>query len=289
VYGSRADRFLEQIDSNFRLMDMKTNNSSSRYLAPLHPRLIARLDLKMEHLIKGVQMEGWRKVGIPAERALKYYDAGIDELIYMDVVASLYDRNSLHDIIRSAAEEIFVPITVGGGIRKLEDAADLLAVGADKVAINTGATKDPDLISRLSDTYGSQATVLSIEAKSQPDGSWEVMTDNGRNRTGLDAVAWAVKGAQLGAGEIIVLSIDRDGTSQGMDLALINSICQEVDVPVIASGGIGKEEQIAHALIETGVSGVAVAKALHLDQISVTSARSAMTSNGLIVRELEGN
>jgi cyclase len=171
----------------------------------------------MEHLIKGVHLEGWRKVGDPKERARLYYAQGADELLYMDVVASLYGRNNLSGIVREVASEVFVPITVGGGIRNLEAVKELLAVGADKVAINTAATANPDILRAISDTYGSQATVLSIEAQRLPSGGWEAMTDNGRNHSGRDAVKWAAEGQALGAGEILITSIDQDGTGRGMD------------------------------------------------------------------------
>ena len=161
---------------------------------------------------------------------------GVDELIYMDVVASLYERNNLSDIVRRAAEEVLIPITVGGGIRKLADVKALLAVGADKVAINTAATRDPELLAAVSDTYGSQATVLSIEAMRRPQGGWEAMTDNGRNHTERDVIAWAAEGAKRGAGEILITSIDQDGTGRGIDTELVAAVTREVDIPVIASG-----------------------------------------------------
>jgi imidazole glycerol-phosphate synthase subunit HisF len=249
-------------------------------------RIIARLDMKMEWLIKGVQMEGWRKIGDPGERAIQYYQDGADELLYMDVVASLYERNNLTNTIRDAAERVFIPITVGGGVASLAAAKELLAVGADKVAINTAVTQDPTLITRLSDTYGSQATVLSIEAKSLPQGGWEVMTDNGRNHTHLDAVAWAAKCAALGAGEILVTSIDKDGTRKGLDLNLIKAISGEVDIPVIACGGIGSEQDCVTAF-ETApkLSAVAMASALHYDKATVKSVRAALVAKGFNVRQ----
>lgn len=246
-------------------------------------RLIARLDVKLQHLIKGVQMEGWRKMGNPAERAKLYYGQGADELLYMDVVASLYERNNLADIVREVALEAFVPITVGGGIGDLKAAKALLDVGADKVAVNTAATKRPEILQEISDTYGSQAMVLSIEAKHLPQGGWEAMTDNGRNHTGLDVVAWAVEGAKRGAGEILITSIDRDGTMKGMDLALIEAVAREVDIPVIASGGASGSRHVAEA-VAAGATAVSLAKALHTDTTDFGALRRDLDDAGIPTR-----
>lgn len=252
-------------------------------------RLIARLDLKMDFLIKGVQFEGWRKIGDPGEFALRYYEAGVDELLYMDVVASLYERNNLDNIVRKAAERIFVPITVGGGIRRLADVKTLLAAGADKVAINTAATRDPSLLSQISETYGSQATVLSIEAKRTGPNSWEAMTDNGRNHTGLDPVAWAAKAQELGAGEILLTSIDQDGTSRGLDIALIKAVTAAVDIPVIAGGGVGRNSDVVDGLRQGGAHAVAIGKALHYGNVQLPNLRANLADAGIPVRSLEAS
>ncbi|WP_422371760.1 imidazole glycerol phosphate synthase subunit HisF [Hoeflea sp.] len=228
-------------------------------------------------------MEGWRKMGNPAERARLYYAQGADELLYMDVVASLYERNNLSDIVREVAQEAFVPITVGGGIGDLKSAKQLLDVGADKVAVNTAATKNPEIIREISDTYGSQAMVLSIEAKSQPQGGWEAMTDNGRNHTGRDVVKWAVEAAELGAGEILITSIDRDGTMKGMDINLIKAVASEVDIPVIASGGVASSAHVSQA-VEAGATAVSLAKALHTDHLSFAGLRDELSQTGMPVR-----
>lgn len=253
----------------------------------MNTRLIARLDVKMEHLIKGVRMEGWRKMGDPRERARLYYEQGIDELIYMDVVASLYERNNLSEIVRDVASDVFIPITVGGGVRSLEAVKDLLAVGADKVAINTAATQNPELLRQISDTYGSQATVLSIEAQKQPGGGWEAMTDNGRNHTGRDVVAWAQEGAELGAGEILVTSIDQDGTGLGMDVDLISKVSAAVDIPVIACGGVGSVSHVTDIINSTTASAVAMARVLHKDTFSLAELREACRAAGVSVRDVE--
>ena len=181
-------------------------------------RLIARLDIKGPNLIKGIHLEGLRVIGDPQEFAVRYYRQGADELLYMDVVASLYGRNNLSDIVQRAVRNVFVPITVGGGIRNLDDVRHILRCGADKVAINTAAVARPELVREVSRRFGAQCTVLSIEAKQQGPGKWEAYTDNGRERTGLDVVEWARRGAELGAGEILLTSVDREGTRKGFDV-----------------------------------------------------------------------
>jgi cyclase len=180
-------------------------------------RLIARLDIKGPNLIKGVQLEGLRVVGDPQEYARRYYEQGADELLYIDIVASLYGRSKLTEIVRKAAHDVFVPMTVGGGIRTVDDVTDLLRAGADKVAINTAAVHRPDLISEVARRFGSQCMVLSIEAKQQSPGHWEVYTDCGRERSGVSAIEWARRGVELGAGEILVTSIDMEGTRKGSE------------------------------------------------------------------------
>lgn len=249
-------------------------------------RLIARLDIKKEWLIKGVQMEGWRKVGVPSQFSMEYAKSGADELIFMDVVASLYGRNNLHDIVESVASSVFVPMTVGGGIRRLSDVSALLARGADKVAINTAATQDPSLISQISDSFGSQATVVSIEAIRTSPGKWEAMTDNGRNQTGLDVVEWAVEAASRGAGEILLTSIDRDGTGQGYDIELVKEVTAAVEIPVIASGGLGNAEHLAKLIEQTDTSAAATAYAIHWKKTSLGDLRYQLNELGCFVRSL---
>jgi len=246
-------------------------------------RLISRLDVKMSNLIKGVHMEGWKKIGDPAERAATYYADGVDEILYIDVVASLYQRNNLHEIVRSVASTTFVPITVGGGVSNISAAKSLMEVGADKLAINTAATKRPSFLSELCDTYGSQAVVLNIEAKSLPGGGWTAMTDNGRNHTGRDAVAWAVEATKLGVGEILISSIDRDGTRKGMDLDLIRAISNEVDIPVIASGGCASSVHASDA-VDVGADAIAIGAALHFDQVSLVEMRNELRVLGYEMR-----
>jgi cyclase len=250
-------------------------------------RLIARLDIKMDQVIKGVHLEGWRKVGDPGDLARRYYAEGADELLYMDVVASLYERNNLTQIVRGVAEDVLIPITVGGGIRSLADVKALLDVGADKVAINTAATRDPSLVTAISDAYGSQATVVSVEAKRKPDGGWEAMTDNGRNHTGRDAVAWSAEAADRGAGEILITSVDQDGTGRGFDIELIQAVCAAVDIPVIASGGAGSADDAVQAISIGNASAVAIAKALHFGTLALEDVRRALRAAGIRVRSVE--
>ena len=187
-------------------------------------RLIARLDIKGPNLIKGIRFEGLRVIGSPAEHALRYYQQGADELIYIDSVASLYGRNNLSDIVQSAARNVFIPLTVGGGIRSTDDVRHLLRCGADKVAVNTAAIAQPGLITEIAREFGSQCMVLSIQAKQIAPGRWEAYTDTGRERSGVDVIEWARRGVQLGAGEILITSVDREGTRKGFDIDLVRTV-----------------------------------------------------------------
>jgi len=248
-------------------------------------RLLARLDIKGENLIKGIHLEGLRVIGSPNEHAMKYYQQGADELIYMDCVASLYGRNSLGEIVQEAARNVFVPMTVGGGIRTTDDAMSLLRFGADKVAVNTSAVANPKLITDISRRFGSQCMVLSIEAKQVGSGRWEVYTDNGRERTGLDVVEWAKQGVALGAGEILLTSVDREGTRKGYDVQLIRAVTSEVSVPVIASGGMGKPEHGIDAVQQGGADAIAMADILHYKRSTIGDIRSAAEAAGIEVRK----
>jgi cyclase len=247
-------------------------------------RLIARLDIKGANLIKGIHLEGLRVVGDPQIHAAKYYQDGADEIIYMDTVASLYGRNNLVDVVSRATEHVFVPITVGGGIRSVEDARTLLRAGADKIAINTAAIKDPKLISQLSDVWGSSTIVLSIEAKKTGDNKWEAYTDNGRERTGLDVAQWAETGAKLGAGEIFVTSVDQEGTRKGFDCELVAEITKRVEIPVIASGGFGSLDHLSQLVKTSKPTGVAIADSLHYNRYSFEQIRSFCLANGISTR-----
>lgn len=250
-------------------------------------RLIARLDVKGSTLIKGVHLEGLRVLGDPQEYAKRYYAEGADELIYIDVVATLYGRSKLSDIVRRTAEEVFIPMTVGGGIRSIEDVRDMLGAGADKVAINTAAVNRPDLIVEVSRRFGSQCMVLSIEAKQQAEGHWEVYTDCGRERSGLNVVEWARRGEALGAGEILLTSVDREGTRQGFDLQLTHAITSVVGIPVIASGGMGKPSDLVDVVTQGKADAVAMADLLHYKRATIGEVRQAVKSAGIQVRAYE--
>ena len=226
-------------------------------------------------------------MGLPNDYAFQYYQEGIDELIYMDCVASLYGRNHLGDIVKAATKDIFVPITVGGGIRSVDDATEILRAGADKVAVNTAAVSNPELITDIARRFGNQCMVLSIEAKQLSADSWEVYTDNGRERTGLDVLEWVKRGVELGAGEILLTSVDREGTRKGFDDALVKTVTDEVNVPVIASGGMGKPEDLLSVVIKGGADAVAMADILHYKRVGIRDIRSVAQNAGLEVRKYE--
>lgn len=250
-------------------------------------RLIARLDIKGPNLIKGIHLEGLRVIGSPNEHALRYYQQGADELIYMDCVASLYGRNSLGDIVQNAAQDVFVPMTVGGGIRSVEDATHLLRCGADKVAVNTAVIANPMLITDIARRFGCQCMVLSIEAKQIGPDRWEAYTDNGRERTGLDVIDWVKRGVALGAGEILLTSVDREGTRKGFDVALIRAVTQEVAVPVIASGGMGKAEDLIDAVEKGEADAIAMADILHYHRATMGDIRSVAQTASIEVRNYD--
>lgn len=248
-------------------------------------RLIARLDIKGSNLIKGVHLEGLRVIGDPQRYACNYYAQGIDELIYMDSVASLYGRNHLKEIISYAAKNIFVPMTVGGGIRSIDDVTEILRAGADKVAINTAAVARPTLITEVAKRFGSQCMVLSVEAKQIDRERWEVYTENGREKTGKDVISWVKEAVGLGAGEVLVTSVDREGTRKGFDLSLMKAVTAAINVPVIASGGMGKMNDIVSAVNEGGVDAVAIADVLHYNRMTVPEIRKFARSANLNVRD----
>lgn len=250
-------------------------------------RLIARLDIKGPNLIKGIHLEGLRIIGPPAEHALRYYRQGADELLFMDSVASLYGRNHLGELVSAVAENIFVPMTVGGGIRSVDDATRLLRSGADKVAVNTAAVANPKLITDLAQRFGSQCMVLSVEAKQVGPGRWEVYTDNGREKTGLDVIEWIKRGVSLGAGEILLTSVDREGTRKGFDIDLVRAVTGEVAVPVIASGGMGKPEDLVTAVRDGGADAVAMADILHYGRAQMADIRACARAADLSVRAYE--
>lgn len=230
-------------------------------------RIIPRLDIKGPNLVKGIHLEGLRVLGKPERFARYYYEQGADELLYMDVVASLYQRNSLLDIVSRTAREIFIPLTVGGGLRTIEDIRTALRAGADKVSLNTAAINRPELVREAAHQFGSSTIVISIEAIRKPDGSYEAYTDNGRESTGVDALEWAVRAAELGAGELVVTSIDREGTGKGFDLEITRQIAESVPIPVIACGGAGQVSHVYDVVADGKADAVCLASVLHYNFI----------------------
>jgi cyclase len=249
-------------------------------------RLIARLDIKGPNLIKGVHLEGLRVVGDPQAFAERYYKAGFDELLYMDIVASLYVRNNLTEIVKYTAENIFIPLTVGGGVRSVADVERLLKAGADKVAINTAAIAEPSLIDDVARRFGSQCMVLSVEAKRIAPGRWEAYTDNGREKTGRDVLEWVKRATGLGAGEVLLTSIDQEGTRKGFDVALVRAVSDAVTVPVVASGGMGSSQHLQEVIGAGHADAVAIADVLHYGRMTMTEIRDAVGQAGGEVRLL---
>jgi len=250
-------------------------------------RLISRLDVKGPNLIKGIHLEGLRKIGDPNLFAKKYYEQGIDEIIYIDIVASLYERSNLLNIIRRTTEHVFIPITVGGGVRSVDDVREVLRSGADKVAVNTAAIKRPGLISEISRMFGSQCMVLSIEAKKFGKNQWEAYCDNGREKTGMDVISWAKQGCALGAGEILLTSVDMEGTGKGFDIDLVREVSTAVSIPVIASGGMGNGADLEKVVKEGSADAVAIAGILHYNKTTVMDIRKEALQCGINVRSFD--
>lgn len=235
-------------------------------------RIIPRLDVKGPNLVKGIHLEGLRVLGDPEEFARHYYEHGADELFYMDVVASLYERNSLKDMIRKTAENIFIPITVGGGLRTIQDIGQVLKAGADKVCINTAAIKNQQLIKEASLQFGSSTIVVALEVIRQPDGQYLLFVDNGREHTGKEALSWAKTMEEMGAGELVLTSVDQEGTGMGFDQELIRLISRQVGVPVVAHGGARDPEDVRQAVV-SGASAVCVSSILHYAYVADLSTR----------------
>jgi cyclase len=246
-------------------------------------RLMARLDIKGPNLIKGIHLEGLRVIGDPREYARTYYEQGADELIYIDCVASLYGRNSLTEIIRHTSEDVFIPMTVGGGVRSVKDVETLLRVGADKVAVNTAAIARPELISEIATRFGSQCMVLSVEAKLKGQGRWEAYTDNGRERTGLDVLDWVKRAEELGAGEVLLTSIDREGTRKGFEVDLVKTVATAVTIPVIASGGMGSVDHLQDVIVAGKADAVAMADILHYNRQELPEIRKEALARNIKV------
>lgn len=243
-------------------------------------RIIPRLDIKGPNLVKGIQLEGLRVLGKPSDFARYYYEQGADELMFMDVVASLYERNSLHDIISETAKSIFIPITVGGGLRSISDIKEVLRAGADKVCLNTAVIKNPQLIKDAARIFGSSTIVVAIEAIKESNCEYLAYTDNGREYTGIDVFEWAQKVAELGAGEIVITSVDNEGTGKGYDLDLISNITSLVGIPVIAHGGAGNQSHVVDALKGGNLSSAMISSLFHYHYIKENKSQAS---------SLEGN
>jgi cyclase len=251
----------------------------------LKVRVIPCLDVKDGRVVKGVRFLELRDAGDPVEQAAAYDAAGADELMFLDITASHEGRGAILDVIARTADVCFMPVSVGGGVSAVEDARRLLRAGADKVSINTSAVEDRALVSACADAFGSQATVVAIDAKQREGGGWQVFTHGGRRATGLDAVAWAAEVVERGAGEILLTSMDRDGARNGYDLALLTAVSSAVGVPVIASGGAGNTGHLVEAIRDGGADAVLAASIFHFGDITIGEAKAAMASAGLAVRQ----
>ena len=250
----------------------------------MKPRLIPRLDIKGPNVVKGIHTEGLRVVGNPKAMAKKYFEQGADELVVMDIVASLYGRSPDFELMRGVADELFIPLTMGGGIQSIHDINNFLRAGADKVAINTFATRHPELLSESVHQFGSQCIVLSVEAKKTGPGKWEAYTDGGREHSGLDAIEWIKKALDLGVGEILLTSVDMDGTRNGYDMELLKTVSAFAHVPVIIHGGARDALSLKQA-IEGGADAVCMAAILHYDEHSITGLKKDLTAHNVPVRE----
>lgn len=249
----------------------------------LAKRIIPCLDVTNGRVVKGVKFVGLRDAGDPVEIARRYDDQGADELTFLDITASSDNRDLILRIVEEVAAQVFIPLTVGGGVRKVEDVRRLLNAGADKVSINTSAVQNPQLVADAADRYGSQCIVVAIDAKHAGQG-WEVFTHGGRKPTGLNAVEWAKKMQSLGAGEILLTSMDRDGTRDGFDLALTRAVSDAVDVPVIASGGVGNLQHMVEGIVEGHADAVLAASIFHYGEFTVRQAKEYMAQHGIEVR-----
>ena len=250
----------------------------------LKARVIPCLDVADGRVVKGVNFVGLRDAGDPVEAARRYDEGGADELCFLDITASSDGRDTILDVVRATAAHCFMPLTVGGGVRSVKDVRRLLLAGADKVAMNTAAVRDPDLVARAADKFGDQCIVVSVDARQREGGGWEIYTHGGRTPTGVDAVEFAARVAANGAGELLVTSMDRDGTKEGFDIALTRAIADEVSVPVIASGGVGNLDHLVEGIGDGGATAVLAASIFHFGEHTVEEAKRHMQSHGIPVR-----
>lgn len=250
----------------------------------LKRRIIPCLDVINGRVVKGVRFLDLRDAGDPVELAARYDNEGADELVFLDITASAEGRETMVEAVRQTARKVFIPLTVGGGVRTSDDMYNLLRAGADKVSLNTAAVRDPSLIRSCAERFGSQCVVLAIDARRRPGGGWEVYTHGGRQPTGLDVIEWAQRGVALGAGEILLTSMDTDGTQSGYDLELLRAVVAAVPVPVIASGGAGNLEHLYEALVIGGAHAVLAASIFHFRQYSIAEAKKFLAERGVPVR-----
>ena len=253
----------------------------------LTKRIIPCLDVKDGRVVKGVNFVGLRDAGDPVEAAEAYSEQGADELTFLDITASSDNRGIILDVVAKTAERVFMPLTVGGGVREVVDIRNLLNAGADKVSINTAAVNRPDFVREAAERFGSQCIVVAIDARRVPDSdpqTWEVYTHGGRNATGIDAIEWAQKMEQLGCGEILLTSMDCDGTKDGYDIALTRAVSDAVDIPVIASGGVGNLEHIREGLVEGGASAALAASIFHFKEYTITECKEYLRDHGVPAR-----
>lgn len=251
----------------------------------LKARVIPCLDVKDGRVVKGVNFIGLRDAGDPVEQARIYDAAGADELCFLDITASHENRGIILDVVRQTAEQVFMPVTVGGGVREMKDIRNLLNAGADKVSINSAAITNPDFVKEASDKCGSQCIVVAIDARREGD-QWRVFAKGGREDTGLDAVEWAIKMAEYGAGEILLTSMDKDGTKSGFNIDLTKAVSSSVSIPVIASGGAGTAQHLADGIIKGGASAVLAASIFHFGEVTIAEAKQAMKDAGIPVRAI---
>ena len=250
----------------------------------LQKRIIPCLDVKDGRVVKGVNFVNLTDVGDPVDAARAYYEAGCDELVFLDISATHEERDTTVEMVRHVADQVFIPFTVGGGIRSVEDMNKMLKAGADKVAVNSSAVANPQLIKDCAEKFGSQCVVVAIDGRREADGSWHVYVAGGRKDTGKDLIEWAKEAVDLGAGEILLTSMDKDGTKSGFDLDMLNAVASVVDVPIIASGGAGNKEHMVEVFQETPTTGALAASIFHFGEVSIAETKQAMKEAGIEVR-----
>lgn len=250
----------------------------------LAKRIIPCLDVKDGRVVKGVNFVNLTDVGDPVDAAKAYYEAGCDELVFLDITATHEERDTTVDMVRRVAEQVFIPFTVGGGIRSVEDMNKMLKAGADKVSVNSSAVANPQLIADCAEKFGNQCVVVAIDAKKVEDGSWHVFVAGGRKDTGIDLLYWAKKVVSLGAGEILLTSMDKDGTKSGFDIEMLNAVANVVTVPIIASGGAGNSQHILEVFEQTPATGALAASIFHYGEVSIADTKQAMRQSGIEVR-----